>query len=198
MVPAWSKQFGMRGPIHARLFTAAKSAAPVKRCGTIDTSTPAIEGEIALQIGADGSITAAFPVIELPPVRVQERPVRRSLNSSPITGSMRAPLYRAISKKKAAEEDWANAHTLSVAINGATVVDAGSLWAMAGGAAEAIDWLRGDLDRFGEALKPGDLVLAEAPRSACIPCTSAIMWSFSVDGPQLRRLPIWNRAEKRC
>ena len=46
-------------------------------------------------------------------------------------------------------EDWANAHTLSVAINGATI-DAGSLWAMAGGGTEAVDWLRGDLDRFGD------------------------------------------------
>src|SRR5260221_563896 len=41
--------------------------------------------------------------------------------------------------------------------------DAGALWAMPGGAAEAIEWLRGDLDRFGETLKPGDFVLAGTP-----------------------------------
>ena len=34
---------------------------------------------------------------------------------------------------------------------------------MAGGAPEALEWLRDDLRRFGEGLKPGDLVLAGTP-----------------------------------
>ena len=59
-------------------------------------------------------------------------------------------------------EDWTAARTLSVAVNGVTI-DTGALWAMPGGAAEAIEWLRGDLDRFGVALKPGDIVLAGTP-----------------------------------
>jgi 2-keto-4-pentenoate hydratase/2-oxohepta-3-ene-1,7-dioic acid hydratase in catechol pathway len=59
-------------------------------------------------------------------------------------------------------EDWTTARTLSVVVNGLTI-DAGALWAMRGGAAEAIEWLRHDLGRFGASLKPGDLVLAGTP-----------------------------------
>ena len=59
-------------------------------------------------------------------------------------------------------EDWTTARTLCVVVNGVTI-DAGALWAMRGGAAEAIEWLRDDLGRFGASLKPGDLVLAGTP-----------------------------------
>jgi 2-keto-4-pentenoate hydratase len=34
---------------------------------------------------------------------------------------------------------------------------------MAGGPAEAFDWLRDDLKRFGETMKAGDIVLAGTP-----------------------------------
>jgi 2-keto-4-pentenoate hydratase len=34
---------------------------------------------------------------------------------------------------------------------------------MRDGALEALEWLRGDLGRFGITLKPGDLVLAGTP-----------------------------------
>jgi hypothetical protein len=45
---------------------------------------------------------------------------------------------------------------------------------MTGGAAEAVDWLGGDLDRFGEAPKLA-ISYWQVPRSARIPCTPAIM-----------------------
>jgi 2-keto-4-pentenoate hydratase len=60
--------------------------------------------------------------------------------------------------------EWAKARTISIAINGAPV-DAGPLWAMPGGAVASTDRLRSDLDRFGEILKPGDIVLAGTPLS---------------------------------
>jgi 2-keto-4-pentenoate hydratase len=157
--PGVVEQFGMRGPIHARLFRSEiRSSGEALRYNSY--VNPAIEGEIALQIGADGSITAAFPVIELH--QFVFRAPRKTLAELVANNGINAGAVIPRHLEKRPLEDWANAHTLSVAINGATV-DAGSLWAMAGGAAEAIDWLRGDLDRFGEALKPGDLVLAGTP-----------------------------------
>jgi 2-keto-4-pentenoate hydratase len=57
---------------------------------------------------------------------------------------------------------WEAARTLAIAVNG-SVVDAGELWAMAGGAVEAVEWLRKDLSRHGFALAPGDLVLTGTP-----------------------------------
>jgi 2-keto-4-pentenoate hydratase len=157
--PGVVEQFGMSGPIHARLFRSEiRSSGEALRYNSY--ANPAIEGEMALRIGVDGSITAAFPVIELH--QFVFRASRKTLAELVANNGTNAGAVIPGHLETRSLEDWANARTLSVAINGATV-DAGSLWAMAGGAAEAIGWLRGDLDRFGEALKPGDLVLAGTP-----------------------------------
>ena len=157
--PGVVEQFGMSGPIHARLFRSEiRSSGEALRYNSY--ANPAIEGEMALRIGVDGSITAAFPVIELH--QFVFRASRKTLAELVANNGINAGAVIPGHLETRPLEDWANARTLSVAINGATV-DAGSLWAMAGGAAEAIGWLRGDLDRFGEALKPGDLVLAGTP-----------------------------------
>jgi 2-keto-4-pentenoate hydratase len=157
--PGVVEQFGMSGPIHARLFRSEiRSSGETLR--HLSYANPAIEGEMALRIGTDGSITAAFPVIELH--QFVFRAPRKTLAELVANNGINAGAVIPRDLETTSLEDWANARTLSVAINGATV-DAGSLWAMAGGAAEAVDWLRGNLDRFGEALKPGDLVLAGTP-----------------------------------
>jgi 2-keto-4-pentenoate hydratase len=157
--PGVVEQFGMSGPIHARLFRSEiRSSGEALRYSSY--ANPAIEGEMALRIGVDCSITAAFPVIELH--QFVFRAPRKTLAELVANNGINAGAVIPRHLETTSLEDWANAHTLSVAINGATI-DAGSLWAMAGGAAEAVDWLRGDLDRFGEALKPGDLVLAGTP-----------------------------------
>jgi 2-keto-4-pentenoate hydratase len=153
------EQFGMSGPIHARLFRSEfRNSGEALQYN--DYANPAIEGEMALRIGGDGSITAAFPVIELH--QFVFRAPRKTLAELVANNGINAGAVIPRHLETRSLGDWENARTLSVAINGVTV-DAGSLWAMAGGAAEAIDWLRSDLDRFGEALKPGDLVLAGTP-----------------------------------
>jgi 2-keto-4-pentenoate hydratase len=58
------EQFGMSGPIHARLFRSE-----IRNSGeTLQYNAYAnlaIEGEMAVRIGTNGGIEAAFPVIEL-------------------------------------------------------------------------------------------------------------------------------------
>ena len=70
--PGVVEQFGMSGPIHARLFRSE-----LHRSGTTlrhkDYANPAIEGEMAFRIGVDGEIAAAFPVIELHQLRRRRR-----------------------------------------------------------------------------------------------------------------------------
>ena len=62
--PGVIEQFGMNGPIHARLFRSE-----IRNSGdTLQYSAYAnlaIEGEMAVRIGTNGVIEAAFPVIEL-------------------------------------------------------------------------------------------------------------------------------------
>ncbi len=157
--PGVVEQFGMSGPIHARVFRSEiRSSGEALRYSNY--ANPAIEGEMALRIGSDGNIAAAFPVIELH--QFVFRASRKTLAELVANNGINAGAVIPRHLETTPLDDWANARTLSVAINGVTI-DAGSLWAMAGGAAEAVDWLRGDLDRFGEALKPGDLVLAGTP-----------------------------------
>jgi len=62
--PGVVEQFGMSGPIHARLFRSEMHCSG-KTLQYDAYATPAIEGEMALRIGIDGGIAAAFPVIEL-------------------------------------------------------------------------------------------------------------------------------------
>src|SRR5271169_1173948 len=62
--PGVVEQFGMSGPIHARLFRSE-----IRNSGeTLQYSAYAnlaIEGEMAVRIGTNGGIEAAFPAIEL-------------------------------------------------------------------------------------------------------------------------------------
>jgi 2-keto-4-pentenoate hydratase len=153
------EQFGMSGPIHARLFhSEIHSSGETLRYPAY--ANPAIEGEMALRIGVDGGIAAAFPVIELH--QFVFRAARKTLAELVANNGINAGAVISRQLEAAPLEDWADARTLAISINGVSV-ETGALWAMAGGAAEALEWLRGDLRRFGEALKPGDLVLAGTP-----------------------------------
>jgi 2-keto-4-pentenoate hydratase len=157
--PGVVEQFGMSGPIHARLFS-SELCRSGKMLRYKAFANPAIEGEMALRIGVDGEIAAAFPVIELH--QFVFRAPRKTLAELVANNGMNAGAVIPQDLEAASLEDWANARALSISINGVSV-ESGGLWAMAGGAREAVEWLRGDLRRFGEALKPGDLVLGGTP-----------------------------------
>jgi len=153
------EQFGMSGPIHARLFRSE-----IHSSGTTlrhrAYANPAIEGEMALRIGVDGGIAAAFPVIELHHFlfRAPQKTLAELIANNGINAGAVIPEHL----EATSLNSWASARALSISINDVSV-ETGALWAMAGGASEALEWLHGELRRFGEALKPGDLVLAGTP-----------------------------------
>lgn len=157
--PGVVKQFGMSGPIHARLFRSEiHDSDATLRHRTF--ANLAIEGEMAIRIGENDQIVGVFPVIELhhfvfrgPQKTLTELIANNGINAGAVIHRDHATLRLA---------DWYGARTLSVAVDG-KIIDAGALWAMPGGPTEVIDWLRRDLRRFGEALKAGDLVLAGTP-----------------------------------
>lgn len=153
------EQFGMSGPIHARLFRSEiHGSGETLRYRAY--ANPAIEGEMAFRIGPDGGIAAAFPVIELH--QFVFRAPRKTLAELVANNGINAGAVIAPHLERTSLDDWASARSLSISLNG-THIETGALWAMTGGAAEALEWLRDDLRRFGEALKPGDLVLAGTP-----------------------------------
>ena len=154
--PAMVEQFGMSGPIHGRLFRSELRRSAVMLAYD-DYANLAIEGEMAVRIGGDGEIEAAFPVIELhhfifrgTPKSLPELIANNGINAG-------AVLPQGIDRPPG---QWAG--RLSVRLNGRTI-DEGELWSMPGGAAEAVGWLRDDLARHELTLRPGEIVLTGTP-----------------------------------
>jgi 2-keto-4-pentenoate hydratase len=157
--PGVVEQFGMSGPIHGRLFRSELRASG----DTLQHSAYAnlaIEGEMAVRIGAGGTIAAAFPVIELhhfvfrgSPKTLAELVANNGINAGAVISrdEISMPLDR-----------WQAARAMTITVNG-SAIDSGELWAMAGGAVEAVRWLQEDLSRHGILLAPGDLVLTGTP-----------------------------------
>lgn len=178
--PGVVEQFGMSGPIYARIFRSELKATG----DTLQHSTfanLAIEGEMAVRIGADGKIAEAFPLIELhhfvfrgTPKTLAELVANNGINAGAVISdsAIAAPL-----------DNWKSARMLTVAVNGKEI-DSGSLWAMTGGAVEAVGWLRDDLGRHGLSLLPGDVVLTGTPLGLH-PVHPRDRVTVSVDGREL-------------
>jgi 2-keto-4-pentenoate hydratase len=178
--PGVVEQFGMSGPIHGRLFRSELrvSGDVLEHAAYVNL---AIEGEMAVRIAADGTIAAAFPVIELhhflfrgSPKTLVELVANNGINAGVVVSDdeVSMPLDR-----------WNVAREMTVMVN-ESAIDSGKLWAMAGGAIEAVRWLREDLARHGASLAPGDLVLTGTPLGLHA-VTSGDRVSVSVDGREL-------------
>jgi 2-keto-4-pentenoate hydratase len=107
----------------------------------------AIEGEMALRIGDDGDIVAAFPVIELHHFvfRAPKKTLAELIANNGINAGAVVPRNNEVMLL----EHWRDAKTQSVLING-TTIDTGALWAMPGGATEALRWLRNVLSALAK------------------------------------------------
>lgn len=156
--PAVVEQFGMSGPISARVFRSELRESGVELAYS-DFSNLAIEGEMAVELGADGSIARAFPVIELH--NFVFRGPKKTLVELVANNGINAGVVLPPAEARTPFDAWADARAMTVAIDG-KALDTGALWGM-GSAEQAITWLRENLARHGGALSPGDLVLAGTP-----------------------------------
>ena len=149
----------MQGPIRGRLFESE-----VRRHGEAlnfdDFAHLAIEGEMAVRIGSDRTIAAAFPVIELH--HYVFRGVRKTLPELVANNGLHAgfvlPRHDWLSSKAYIEGTGA----LSVRIND-RLIASGELWPMSGGARSSLQWLRRQLADTAADLSPGDIVLTGTP-----------------------------------
>jgi 2-keto-4-pentenoate hydratase len=153
-------QLGIQGPIYGVLFESE-----LRRSGvTLDHSAfanLAIEGEMAVRIGADGEIAAAFPVIELH--NFVFRSERKTLSELVANNGLNAGVVLPGDDGAATSALVRQDGSLKVVING-ECVDEGNLWSLPGGAAGSIRWLNGKLKRHGlNELRPGALVLTSTP-----------------------------------
>jgi 2-keto-4-pentenoate hydratase len=157
--PGTVAQFGMEGPIRGYLYESE-----VRRTGdTLDVTAfahLAIEGEMALRIGDDGQIAAAFPVIELH--HFVFRGPRKTLAELVANNGLNAGLVLPDEAWLSSRAYVASGVTLSIRVND-RVLGSGDLWPLPGGPTTSLGWLRHHLAEFELALVPGQIVLAGTP-----------------------------------
>ena len=157
--PGTVRQFGMAGPIRGCLFESE-----IRKHGQDpnfdDFASLAIEGEMAVRIGADGSIVAAFPVIELHHFvfRSPTKTLPELVANNGLNGGFVLPSEEWLSSDEYIEK----VGTLAVQINDRQVA-LGNLWPMSGGAKSSLEWLRQHLVSTRLDLLPGHVVLTGTP-----------------------------------
>lgn len=157
--PGVVAQFGMAGPIWGVLFASGQhrsGAAVVARA----YANLAIEGEMAMRVGADGAPSAMFPAIELH--HFVFRGARKTLVELVANNGLNAGVVLPDEADPAWAPHRVQAKRLEVWING-RLADAGGLWPLPGGPEASLAWLRANLQGHGLGLRPGDLVLAGTP-----------------------------------
>jgi 2-keto-4-pentenoate hydratase len=149
----------MQGPIRGRLFESE-----VRRHGEAlnfeDFAHLAIEGEMAVRIGPDHTIAAAFPVIELHHFvfRGARKTLPELVANNGLNGGIVLPHNDWLSSRLYIERKG----VLSVQVNG-RVVASGELWPMSGGMVSSLQWLQQHLANMRADLSPGEVVLTGTP-----------------------------------
>ena len=157
--PGTVQQFGMQGPIRGCLFESE-----IRRHGDAlnfeDFASLAIEGEMAVRIAPDGTIAAAFPVIELHHFvfRGARKTLPELVANNGLNGGFVLPHDGWLSSQDYIERRG----VLSVRIND-RLVASGNLWPMSGGVTSSLEWLRQHLADTRVDLLPGHLVLTGTP-----------------------------------
>lgn len=154
--PGTVRQFGMQGPIRGCLFE-SEIRKYDDSLDFDDFASPAIEGEMAVRIAPDGTIAAAFPVIELH--HFVFRGSRKTLPELVANNGLNAGFVLPHDDWLSSQTYIAEKGTLSVRINGHTVAS-GDLWPMPGGAEASLEWLRRHL---ALDLLPGHIILTGTP-----------------------------------
>lgn len=154
--PGTTAQFGMNGPIRGTLF-----ADEVRQNGAaVDPGQfcqLAVEAEMAIKIGPDGTIAAAFPIIELHNFvfRAEKKTLAELIGNNGINAGIVLP-----------DPEWqrstsfiSQAGELALHVNDVEL-DCGKLWPKADGPEASLNWLRNHLDGFDRSPEPGQIILA--------------------------------------
>ncbi len=152
--PKVREQFGMDGPIRGFLYSGEmhRSGAAISASAH---SCLAIEGEMALALGAAGEIVSVFPVIELHNYVFRGR--RKTLAELIANNGLHAGVVRPASEGPMPGHLDDVSGQIEIWLNG-ELLECGPLWGF-GTPAATINWLQDHLHRYGLALQPGQLIL---------------------------------------
>ena len=148
-------QLGIDGPIRGTLF-----ADEVLEDGTCINPNEfcqlSIEGEMALWIGENCQIEAAFPVIELH--NFVFRAAKKNLSELIANNGINAGIVLPNDQWQQSKAYINREASLALKING-TNVGTASLWPKKGGPNVSLNWLINHLEDYGLKLMPGNIVL---------------------------------------
>ena len=157
--PNVREQFGMDGPIRGFVYEIELYPCGAK-LSHASYANLAIEGELAVRLGEDAQIVRIFPVIELHNYvfRSKTPNLQELIANNGVHAGVVLPATEGVGWR--GEEPLAG--TLRVEINGRTV-DEGPMSGVPGGPAGSVEWLRRQLNAYGLALRPRQLVLTGTP-----------------------------------
>ena len=153
--PGTTKLFGMRGPIRGTLFESE-----IHECG-VELSADhfynlAIEAEMAIKIGENGTIHSIFPVIELH--NFLFRAPKKSLSELIANNGLNRGVILSQENWQTSAAVYEETSILSLEINGSEI-DSGVMWPMEGGPQSSLDWLEKHLREHDLKIKTADIIL---------------------------------------
>ena len=154
--PGTRTQFGMDGPIRGTLF-AGEAQLNKASINPNEFCQLAIEGEMAISVGENYEIEAAFPVIELH--NFIFRSDKKTLSELIANNGINAGIVLPETIWQESTKYIRDGGVLTLSINGSDIGNAG-LWPNDGGSEESLIWLKNNLIEYGIELVPGDIVLA--------------------------------------
>jgi 2-keto-4-pentenoate hydratase len=157
--PGTVQQFGMHGPIRGCLFE-SEIRWDSDTLNLDDFADLAIEGEMAVRVGPDGKIAAAFPIIELHHFvfRRPRKTLPELVANNGLNGGVVLPNHSWLSSR----EYIGGTGTLTVRINDRPV-GSGALWPLSGGADSSLQWLQHHLADTRRDLLPDHIILTGTP-----------------------------------
>ena len=153
--PGTTKLFDMQGPIRGTLFESEFHECGVELYAN-NFYNLAIEAEMAIKIGKNGTIHSIFPVIELH--NFVFRGPKKSLPELIANNGLNRGVILSRENWQTSAEVYGETSILSLEINGSEI-DSGALWPMEGGPQSSLNWLERHLHDHELKITTGDIVL---------------------------------------
>ena len=153
--PGTTKLFGMQGPIRGTLLESEVHEYGVE-LNAKDFYNLAVEAEMAIKIGENGTIYSIFPVIELH--NFVFRAPKKSLSELIANNGLNRGVIFPQENWQTSIAVYEDSSILSLEINGSQI-DSGAMWPMEDGPQSSLDWLEKHLREHHLKIKAEDTIL---------------------------------------
>ena len=150
-----TKLFGMQGPIRGTLFESEVHESGVELKAN-QFCNLAIEAEMAIKVGENGTIQSIFPVIELH--NFVFRAPQKSLSELIANNGLNKGIILTKNNWQTSAKVYPATSVLSLEINGSEI-DSGAMWPMKNGPQSSLNWLENHLKDHDLMLTTGDIIL---------------------------------------